>query len=648
MTPDSIGTGKAVFLSYASQDTEAARRICEALRGEGVEVWLDADGGLEHGDEWDAKIRRQIKECVLFVPVISATTQARPEGYFRLEWDLAAERARTIASGVPFILPVVIDNTREPDALVPDRFRMVQWTRLPGGVVTPEVKARYLKLWSHRIGAAKQQALEPGRPRPGEYAERGEGAASPVQAPARRRIPALAWIAGAVTLAAIAGFFALRPKSPASAASQPPIAEKSVAKTKSSPALSPARELVEKARVLYEPWDLATKDDLVMADQFLKRAADLDPTDGEVWAHQALLSCAFVGMSVTPEDRRVEMRMQAERAVKLAPNSENARFARAFAIRLEGKPGAWEEAVPVLRDVVARNPENRLMLRALGTTLMSRAEARDEGVAWLRRSAALPGGDAVAEFNIGQSYMYGGQNPQEALAAYDRSLRLAPRAHRTHSSKIELLLRWAGDLPAARQALREVPEAALREDRVIGIATRVLLANGEPDEALRLLGSTYPYLSASVFAGPTAYLKGLAHRQANRRSAAATEWNIALKEIQRRLDAAPTARTELALKAATLAHLGRHAEASDALELYQQLVPASAQREQRILIVNVLLDRIPEVVAILESILNGRQRSTTTAAFILFDPELSPLRAHPSYVALAEKARAVYADVQLK
>lgn len=29
---------KAVFLSYASQDAEAARRICEALRAAGVEV----------------------------------------------------------------------------------------------------------------------------------------------------------------------------------------------------------------------------------------------------------------------------------------------------------------------------------------------------------------------------------------------------------------------------------------------------------------------------------------------------------------------------------------------------------------------------------------------------------------------------------
>jgi hypothetical protein len=130
----------------------AARRLCESLRTAGVDVWFDVEGGLETGDEWDAKIRRQIKECVLFLPLISATTQSREEGYFRIEWELAAQRALGIASGVPFILPVVIDDTREPEALVPDRFRAVQWTRLPGGEVTPEARARFLKLWSQRSG----------------------------------------------------------------------------------------------------------------------------------------------------------------------------------------------------------------------------------------------------------------------------------------------------------------------------------------------------------------------------------------------------------------------------------------------------------------------------------------------------------------
>ena len=142
-------------------------------------MWFDADGRLEHGDEWDGKIRRQIKECVLFIPIISADTQARHEGYFRVEWELAAERAMGIASGVAFILPIVIDGTREPDALVPDRFRKVQWTKLPGGVVPPEVQARFLKLWSHRTGVLAHEAARSTDPspslvsRPGFHAERG-------------------------------------------------------------------------------------------------------------------------------------------------------------------------------------------------------------------------------------------------------------------------------------------------------------------------------------------------------------------------------------------------------------------------------------------------------------------------------------------
>lgn len=149
---------KAVFLSYASQDAEAAKRIADTLRAAGVEVWFDVEGGLETGDEWDAKIRRQIKECILFLPLISANTQSRLEGYFRIEWELASERAMGIAAGVPFIIPVVLDDTKEPDALVPDRFRKVQWTRLPGGVVTSEVGQRLVKLWSHRLGAVAHEA----------------------------------------------------------------------------------------------------------------------------------------------------------------------------------------------------------------------------------------------------------------------------------------------------------------------------------------------------------------------------------------------------------------------------------------------------------------------------------------------------------
>jgi TolB-like protein len=123
---------RAVFLSYASQDAEAARGICDALRAAGIEVWFD-QSELRGGDAWDHSIRKQIKTCALFIPVISRHTHDRDEGYFRLEWKLAVDRSHLMTAHRAFLLPVVIDDSPDDDENVPDRFREVQWTRMPGG-----------------------------------------------------------------------------------------------------------------------------------------------------------------------------------------------------------------------------------------------------------------------------------------------------------------------------------------------------------------------------------------------------------------------------------------------------------------------------------------------------------------------------------
>ena len=125
--------GQSVFISYAREDLAAARRIADALSAFEVEVWFD-EAGLEGGDAWDQKIRRQVKECSLFIPVISAQTQARREAYFRLEWKLAEERTHLMAEGTAFLLPIAIDDTAEDGALVPESFRRTQWMRLSRGV----------------------------------------------------------------------------------------------------------------------------------------------------------------------------------------------------------------------------------------------------------------------------------------------------------------------------------------------------------------------------------------------------------------------------------------------------------------------------------------------------------------------------------
>jgi TolB-like protein/Tfp pilus assembly protein PilF len=153
----SAAESKAVFLSYASQDAAAVARLAEALRAAGVEVWFDRNE-LVGGDAWDAKIRGQIAACALFVPVISAATQARLEGYFRLEWKLAAQRTHLMAEAKPFLLPVVIDATRDAEAHVPEEFRAVQWTRLPGGETNNAFCARVRHLL---VGPAVARATLP-------------------------------------------------------------------------------------------------------------------------------------------------------------------------------------------------------------------------------------------------------------------------------------------------------------------------------------------------------------------------------------------------------------------------------------------------------------------------------------------------------
>ena len=123
------GVPGSIFLSYASEDVAAVRKIRDALVGKGLDVWFDKRQ-LEWGDHFGAKIQRNIQSCSFFAPVISDSTQKRLEGYFRLEWNLAAERAMQIADTVPFILPIALDETPDSEAVVPDKFKKAQWMRL--------------------------------------------------------------------------------------------------------------------------------------------------------------------------------------------------------------------------------------------------------------------------------------------------------------------------------------------------------------------------------------------------------------------------------------------------------------------------------------------------------------------------------------
>jgi TolB-like protein/Tfp pilus assembly protein PilF len=203
---------RSIFLSYASEDAGAASRLGDGLRAAGLEVWFD-QSELRGGDAWDQLIRRRIRECALFMPVISAHTQQRLEGYFRLEWRLAVERTHLMADGKAFLVPVVIDAVGEPEAQVPESFRAVQWTRLPGGVPSPAFIAHVQQLLQSPALAS------PVRPLP----ESLRAAAGPAHhRPRRRGLAAALGALAAIGLVSAGWWFTHRPQEAVPPAPVPP------------------------------------------------------------------------------------------------------------------------------------------------------------------------------------------------------------------------------------------------------------------------------------------------------------------------------------------------------------------------------------------------------------------------------------------
>ena len=142
---------RAVFISYAREDLAAVQKLKAGLDAAGVKTWFDLER-LESGDDYDRKIQRNIARCSYFIPIVSAATERRLEGYFRREWSYAIDRARNMAEGALFILPVCIDDTSGAEAQVPEKFKAVHFTRLPAGEVSPEFARRLQDLLSARHG----------------------------------------------------------------------------------------------------------------------------------------------------------------------------------------------------------------------------------------------------------------------------------------------------------------------------------------------------------------------------------------------------------------------------------------------------------------------------------------------------------------
>ena len=111
-----------VFLSYASEDRTVALSIKESFDREGIDTWFD-QRALEGGDEYRAVIERNIERAAFFVPVLSRHTTGDDRRFFRLEWAKAIDEVRFRPPELPFILPVLADDTPPTAVGIPQAFR---------------------------------------------------------------------------------------------------------------------------------------------------------------------------------------------------------------------------------------------------------------------------------------------------------------------------------------------------------------------------------------------------------------------------------------------------------------------------------------------------------------------------------------------
>ncbi len=618
--------GKAVFLSYASQDAEAAKRICEALRAAGVEVWFDAEGGLEHGDEWDQKIRRQIKECVLFLPIISANTQAREEGYFRIEWELAAQRALGIASGVAFILPIVIDDTREPDALVPDRFRAVQWTRLRGGELSPEVKARFLKLWSHRTGALKHEAVSQGQ----MTEVGGRQVSARISSPGWKIYAGLA--VAIFALVAVAGWWLLRREAPAVAGPLP------------APPASEARQLMEKARALYINRLDTSRDDCVLAEDLLKQAQGKEANDAEVWASLSHLhSYVFMRGWDLNIQRREAARVAAQRAMRLDPASFEGRLAEAFLLADTGPESLEKERL--LRALRTERPAEKRLLRALASVLDRRGELA-EADALSDEAAALPGGDPLSLYNKSLRHWFAG-NTDRAEAAMAATLEQAPAFTGALIFTAWYAANLHGDLERARATIGRMPAGEMREDRPAYFAYFIELLARRPDAAIaRLQAVPRAWIEDNWYRGPKAALVGDALQAGGRPAAAAIEWRSALRQIEEILQERPNYHIALVRRAQLLAKLGEREQAETQFKALVERAGVSLAGDAPVppwaTEMLILLGRHEEANTQISRALRRERRAVEyTAATLRLDPKFDPVRAKPEFARVIAEAEAI-------
>jgi tetratricopeptide (TPR) repeat protein len=614
---------KAVFLSYASQDADVARRICEALRATGVEVWFD-QSELRGGDAWDAAIRKQIKECAMFVPIISANTQSRAEGYFRLEWRLAVDRSHLMADDAPFLFPIVIGDVSEAAARVPDKFREVQWTRLKLEETATEIAARVAKLL-----AGGQETGDRGQWTGRKERDRGRKAEPREESGFEKWW----WLIFPIMGMAVPIIGVL--KRPAKSERHPPAAAIAPAQTDAAapqtagtltrdwpkdPELKRVMEIINGFEAIAE--------DYALAEDMARAVVEKKPFDPEAATVLARVHSQFLLRGFDRSDERyAQGRRQAERALALAPDEPEALYSLAvciFSRRVE-----FDRVEQLLRRASELAPAESNYPRYLAFVVSDRDAAA--GLKLAEENAARFPGDVLAHYDLARQYRDVGRSG-DMEAALDRAIAIYPLTNAL-GWKARMRLWVHEDLAGMRETLNLVPDRHRSTERVVFGRFIYSMVSGDVGDGLEGLdGLTEAWIEDYDFTGPRDMLKGELRLLQGRPELARLDFEAALNEVARQKVRSPTEVAPHLAEVWILHRLGRTAEAREGLGLVLdslnrpfQLSLYSPWLFQPLSLLLVIGEREKALELFREAAVRPEARQMIRTA-LKFDPHMAPWR----------------------
>lgn len=389
-----------------------------------------------------------------------------------------------------------------------------------------------------------------------------------------------------------------------------------------------ARRLVAQAWQAVHGAPEPSRPELDTARALSRRATELDPGSGDVWAASAYVESWYVAQNIdrTPARREVA-RVQAARARQLAPRSFESRLAHACVlVRSEGYTALHSggpktlgpvvaEAEPMLRALLAERPEEPRTLYALGQLLYLAART-DESAAVFERLGRHREWATTAHAAKGWTYAGVGRW-EEAMAEAERSIALRPFFGNL-VLKLSIAQNWLGDLDLARRTLERLPADELRED--IGVVAAAMLHwwRREPAEMLRYLKAVpREWLQTNGYTGPKDFWAGRAHAMAGRPDLARLAWRAGLRLVDQRIGDDPNSGKLHFIKGQLHALLDEAAVARDEFELAEKLSGGGTMIYRW-----AMLGEVVDVNRALKGMPWARLRHW---------PELDPLRADPRF-----------------